>query len=166
VSSQRLSELPVVVRGSWDARRGLPSAPDRAETLPQAPQPGWGDLQDQAAVYSAVRCMPGLTQRALFEQLVPVMARKRVQAAAEAGVRSGRLVESPGSRGSRTWRTSESPEFDGHVVEQLVSALEVLQGAGAMLNSCHRHRLGLLFRGAPRNEVGRAGSVLSAEAVT
>ena len=56
------------------------SAPDRAETLPHAPQPAWDDLQDQAAVYSPARCTAGLTQRALIEQLVPVMARKRVQA--------------------------------------------------------------------------------------
>jgi len=108
----------------------------------------------------------GTEQRALFEQLVPVMARKRVQAAAEAGVRSGRLIESPGRRGSRTWRTDESPEFEGRMVEQLVSALEHLQGAGAMLNSFHRHRLDVLVRGVPRNEVGRAGFVLSAEAAT
>ncbi len=59
---------------------GLRSAPDRAETLPHAPQPAWDDLQDQAAVYSPARCTAGLTQRALIEQLVPVMARKRVQA--------------------------------------------------------------------------------------
>ena len=39
--SERLSELPVVRLGSWGCPGGLRSAPDRAETLPHAPQPAW-----------------------------------------------------------------------------------------------------------------------------
>ncbi len=81
------------------------------------------------------------------------MARKRVQAAVDAGVGSGWLVESPGSRGARTWRTVESPPYDGRMVDVLISALEDLQESGAPLGAFYRYRLALLARGVVRNEV-------------
>lgn len=163
MSSQTVLGLPEVRRGSWDTTQGLRSAPDRAEPPPQVLQALYADFQDQAAVYAAIRRTPGLTQRALFQQLVPVMARKRVQAAVDAGVRSGWLVESPGSRGARTWRTVESPQYDARMVEVLISVLEDLQATGALVGPYHRHRLGLLARGVVRNEVHHAGSISAPE---
>jgi hypothetical protein len=153
VSGQTPLDRPERSRASCHTPGSRRSAPDCADALPGAPEPAIDDCLDQAAVYAAVRRTPGMTQRALFAQLVPVMARKRVRVAVEAGVQSGWLVESPGLRDSRTWRTVETPDFDSRVIEVLVGALEDLQAAGAFVGAFHRHRLGLLARGVIRDGV-------------
>jgi len=136
---------------------GLRSAPDGAQTLPHAPKPSWDDLQDEAAVYCAVRCTPARPSSGEKPRWTsPLWARPSCTAGTPAASTTGSssLTSYPGQLGL----DDAGASLTGPRTPCLLLSSGLPPGVGAV--SSHRRRGGLQLIGLGASRVPLGGDAV------